>query len=62
MYHPLVLEAKHLSLVKWWFDAAFMVHPDCKSHTGAAMTFPRAKVASTSKNRESTPKALHRLS
>jgi len=24
--------------VKWWVDASYGVHPDCKSHTGAALT------------------------
>ena len=34
----LVLSTKDLKCVKWHVDAAFAVHPDCKSHTGAMMT------------------------
>jgi hypothetical protein len=35
---PLTLEADNLSLIKWWIDAAYAVHPDMKSHTGGTMT------------------------
>ena len=27
-----------MSVIKWWVDAAFGVHPDFKSHTGAMMS------------------------
>ena len=33
------LSADKLNVVKWYVDAAFAVHPDFKSHTGAMMTF-----------------------
>jgi len=32
------LKAESLNVIKWYLDAAFAVHPDMKSHTGAAMT------------------------
>ena len=35
----LFLSADNLQIVKWWIDASFAVHPDFKSHTGAAMSF-----------------------
>ena len=35
----LVLCADDLSVVKWYVDASFAVHPDFKSHTGVAMTY-----------------------
>jgi hypothetical protein len=35
---PLTLEADDMHVVKWWVDAAFAVHPDMKSHTGATMS------------------------
>ena len=28
----------NMSVIKWWVDAAFSVHPDFKSHTGAMMS------------------------
>jgi hypothetical protein len=45
---PLTLEADTLSLVKWWVDASYAVHPDMKSHTGGAMTLGRGIVYGTS--------------
>ena len=35
----LVLCAENLSVIKWFVDASFAVHPDYKSHTGATMMF-----------------------
>jgi Reverse transcriptase (RNA-dependent DNA polymerase) len=34
----LTLEASSSVLIHWWIDAAYGVHPDFKSHTGAAMS------------------------
>ena len=34
----LALSADDLQVIKWHVDRAFAVHPDFKSHTGAAMT------------------------
>lgn len=34
----LTLQAGETRVVKWWIDAAFAVHSDSKSHSGAAMT------------------------
>ena len=35
----LILSAEDLHIIRWWIDASFAVHPDFKSHTGAAMSF-----------------------
>jgi hypothetical protein len=35
----LILSAGNLHCIKWYVDASFAVHPDFKSHTGAAMHF-----------------------
>jgi hypothetical protein len=35
----LTLRAENLSVIKWYVDASFAVHPDFKSHTGVAMTY-----------------------
>ena len=35
----LILSADNLHIIKWYVDAAFAVHPDFKSHTGAVMTY-----------------------
>jgi hypothetical protein len=34
----LTLEADDLSIIKWWVDGSFGVHPDMRSHTGAVMS------------------------
>jgi len=34
----LILEADNTQTVSWYVDAAFAVHKDMKSHTGAVMT------------------------
>jgi len=28
-----------MSVIYWWVDASFAVHPDCRSHTGATVSF-----------------------
>jgi hypothetical protein len=40
----LVLGAQDLSVVRWYVDASFAVHPDFKSRTGAVMTFGHGAV------------------
>ncbi|EJK68662.1 hypothetical protein THAOC_10139 [Thalassiosira oceanica] len=39
---PLTLEASDLSLINWYVDASFAVHPDYKSHTGGMMTLGKS--------------------
>lgn len=34
----LTLQAGENRVVKWWIDAAFAIHSDCKIHSDAAMT------------------------
>jgi N-acetylglucosamine kinase-like BadF-type ATPase len=33
----LILKADSLNIVKWWVDASYATHGDCKGHTGATM-------------------------
>jgi hypothetical protein len=39
VHMPLILSADSLTLSRWWVDAAYAVHHDCKGHTGAGMSF-----------------------
>ena len=48
----LVLSAKTLKVIKWHVDAAFAVHPDCKSHTGAMMTVGKGRVTNISRKQK----------
>jgi hypothetical protein len=44
----LTLEADDTKIVKWWVDAAFAVHSDMRSQTGATMSLGRGSVYSSS--------------
>jgi len=51
----LTLSADDLSVVKWYVDASFAVHPDFKSHTGATMSYGRgAPIAISRKQKLNT--------
>ena len=41
---PLRLEANSLSIVKWWVDASYTVHPDMKSHTGGIFSMGKGGI------------------
>ena len=45
---PLTLLANDMSIMKWWVDASFAVHPDMKSHTGGVLSLGRGAVYGTS--------------
>ncbi len=44
----LILLADLLTLLRWWVDAAYVVHHDCKGHTGAGMSFGQGMALSYS--------------
>ena len=48
----LVPSTSNLKCVKWHVDAAFAVHPDCKSHTGAMMTMVKGRVVNISRKQK----------
>ena len=37
MHLPLIPRADVLSVIKWWVNAYFAAHPDCKGHTRSMM-------------------------
>jgi hypothetical protein len=41
---PLTLESENISIIKWWVDASYAVHPDMKSHTGGMRTLGKGTV------------------
>ena len=45
---PLVLSADSITLQRWWVDATYAVHEDCKGHTGARMSLGRGMAMSYS--------------
>ena len=48
LHMPLVLSADSLTLSRWWVDADYAVHSDCKGHTGAGMSFGQGMAVSYS--------------
>ena len=48
----LFLSADDLSVIKWYVDVAFAVHPDFKSHTGGGMTFGTGMPINTSRKQK----------
>ena len=48
----LTLRADGSNVIKWHIDAAFAVHPDFKSHTGAVATLGKGAVKSISKKQK----------
>ena len=48
----LTLSADDLHVVKWYVDAAFAVHPDFRSHTGAVMTYGTGAAQSISRKQK----------
>jgi hypothetical protein len=53
----LTLEANDLQVIKWWVDASFAVHPDMKSHTGAAMSLGKGSIYSVSTRQKLSTKS-----
>jgi hypothetical protein len=48
LHMPLVLLADLLTLSRWWVDAVYAVHHDCRGHTGAGMSFGQGMAMSYS--------------
>ena len=44
----LTLEAEDMTVIQWWVDASFATHPNCRSHTGATLSFGKGSVYSMS--------------
>ena len=44
----LTLEADAMNVIQWWVDASFATHPNCRSHTGATLSFGKGSVYSMS--------------
>ena len=45
---PLTLKADSTSIVKWWVDGSYAVHPDCQSQTGGTGSLRKGSIISTS--------------
>jgi hypothetical protein len=52
IYMPLILKADSLNIVKWWVDASYATHGDCKGHTGATMSMGTGSSTGISKKQK----------
>lgn len=43
----LTLEAEEVTVPKWWVDASFAVHQDCRSHSGGVLSLGKGAVYSS---------------
>ena len=39
-------------MVNWWVDASYIIHDNCKVHTGAAVTLGKVAMSSFSRNQK----------
>ena len=54
---PLVLSADSMTLPKWWIDASYAVHPDCRGQTGAMLSFGNGMAISFSRKQKINTKS-----
>jgi hypothetical protein len=54
---PLILKADSLNIIKWWVDASYATHGDCRGHTGATMSLGRGSVIGMSKKKKFNTKS-----
>jgi hypothetical protein len=52
IYIPLVLRVDSLNIVKWWVDASYATHGDCRGHTGATMSMVTGSITGISKKQK----------
>jgi hypothetical protein len=57
IYMPLILRADSLIVIKWWVDASYATHGDCRGHTGATMSLGRVSVIGMSKKQKLNTKS-----
>jgi hypothetical protein len=48
----LILRAESLNVIKWWVDASFATHDNCRGLTGATMSLGKGSVISMSKKQK----------
>jgi hypothetical protein len=49
---PLILSVESMTLPKWWIDAAYAVHDDCKGQSGVMVSFGTGMALSFSKKQK----------
>jgi hypothetical protein len=54
---PLILRADRLNIIKWWVDASFATHDDCRGHTGATMSLGKGSIIGMLKKQKSNTRS-----
>jgi hypothetical protein len=49
---PPILRADSLNVIKWWVDASFATHDDCRGHTRGTMSFGKGSITGVSKKQK----------
>jgi hypothetical protein len=57
IYIPLILRVDNLNVIKWWVDASYATHGDCRGHTGAMMSLGRGAIIGMSKKQKLNTKS-----
>jgi hypothetical protein len=57
IHTPLILRAESLNMIKWWVDASFATHDNCRGHTGATMSLGKGPVIGMSKKQKINTKS-----
>jgi hypothetical protein len=56
---PLILSANRTSILKWWVDAAFAVHPNMQGHSGGGLSLKRGfPIVSSTKQKLNTQSSM----
>jgi hypothetical protein len=57
IYMPLVFRLDSLNIIKWWVDASYATHGDCRGQTGATMSLGWGSVIGMSKKQKLNKKS-----
>jgi hypothetical protein len=52
IYLLLILRADNLNVIKWWVDASFATHGNCRGHTGGTTSLGKGSMTSMSKKQK----------
>jgi hypothetical protein len=57
IYMPLILRVDNLNVIKWWVDASYATHGECREHTGAMMSLGHGAIIGMSKKQKLNTKS-----
>jgi hypothetical protein len=54
---PLIFRVYSLNIIKWWVDASYATHGDCRGHTSTTMSLGRGPMIGMSKKQKLNTKS-----